>query len=116
MNGKLPRKETVMQTRTKNSYIILTMIFRQEEDMWTGVCEELGTAADGDTFDEVSEALKEMVTIHLNTLEDVGECKRFLKDHNVKIRHTPPKESTKYPIPNDPNQYITRQLIPLGVC
>lgn len=105
-----------MQKNSKESYIILTMIFRQEEGIWTGVCKELGTAADGVTFDEVTEALKEMVSIHLNTLEDVGECKRFLKEHGVKIYHKAPQKPTNISIPNDSKQFINRQLIPLGTC
>lgn len=105
-----------MQTSSEKNYIILTMIFRQEKDIWTGVCKELGTATDGDTFDEVADALREMVSIHLNTLEDVGECKRFLKEHGVPVHHKPPQESTKISIQNDPKQFINRQLIPIGNC
>ncbi|MFC1538740.1 hypothetical protein ACFL6H_04890 [Candidatus Latescibacterota bacterium] len=105
-----------MQTNSEKSYIILTMIFRQEKDLWTGVCKELGTAADGDTFDEVAEALREMVSIHLNTLEDVGECKRFLKEHGIRIYHKAPQKFNNISIPNDSKQYINRQLIPIGIC
>lgn len=50
-----------------------TMVFRKEGDLWTGVCKELGTAADGKTFDEVTEVLREMVLLHIETLIDVGE-------------------------------------------
>ena len=56
------------------NFIELTMEYRKVGDSWTGVCRELGTAADGETFEEVTEVLREMVFIHLSTLEDVGEC------------------------------------------
>ena len=104
-----------MPGRSTTGFVVLTMEFRKEGDIWTGVCKELGTAADGAIFDEVSEVLNEMVLLHLNTLEDVGECKRFLKEHGVTIhRNEPP--STRITIPNDPNRYISSRLIPLGSC
>lgn len=104
-------------TSGQRKYIELTMEFRKEGNIWTGVCRELGTAADGDTFEEVTEALREMVFIHLNTLEDVGECDRFLKEHGVEIYHKEPRRTvTHIRAGNDPNQYYSHQLIPIGAC
>ncbi len=97
-------------------FIELTMEFRKEGDLWTGVCVELGTAADGDTFDEVTEVLREMVSIHLGTLEDVGECERFLKEHGVAIHNKEPHHPVHFHVNYDQNQYFNRQLIPIGAC
>ena len=105
-----------MPHRAIKGYIELTMEFHKEDDVWTGVCKELGTAADGDSFDEVTEALREMVFIHLNTLEDVGECERFLKEHGVKIYSKEPRHKSRIPMTNDPNHFVNRQLIPVGAC
>lgn len=105
-----------MTHHSKKRYIELTMEFRKEGNLWTGVCKELGTATDGETFEEVTESLKAMVFLHLNTLEDVGECERFLKEHGVEIHyneHVPPRN---IPMTYNPNQYFNRQLIPLGSC
>lgn len=66
-------------------YIVLTMIFEKEGDVWTGHCKELGTASFGDTIEEAEEILRDLIALHLNTLEDVGECDRFLKEHNVPV-------------------------------
>ena len=105
-----------MPSRSTSGFIVLTMEFCKEDDIWTGVCKELGTAADGATFDEVSEILNEMVRLHLNTLEDVGECKKFLKEHGVTIHRKEPQPSTRINITHDPNRYINRRSIPLGSC
>ena len=106
----------IKATPVFRKFIELTMEFRKEGNLWTGVCRELGTAADGETFDEVTEVLREMVFIHLNTLEDVGECERFLKEHGVEIHHKEPHRPTNIPATYDPNQYFSRQLIPIGAC
>ncbi len=60
-------------------YILLTVIFKREQDVWTAECKELSTSTFGDTFDEAEVAIKEAISLHLNTLEDVGECSRFLQ-------------------------------------
>lgn len=103
-------------TDRKQGYIALTMEFRKEEDGWTGICKELGTAADGDTFEEAIRNLNEMVLLHLNTLEDVGECKRFLADHGIPILKEQCLEPTQVEISPDPDQFINRQMIPLESC
>ncbi len=100
----------------EKKFIELTMEFCKEGNLWTGVCRELGTAVDGKTFDEVTEALQEMVFIHLNTLEDVGECERFLREHGIKIYIEEPLHPTYIPTTYDPNHFFNRQLIPIGTC
>ncbi len=107
-----PKKAALLSKK----FIVLTMEYRKEGDLWTGVCIELGTAADGKTFDEVTEVLREMVFIHLNTLEDVGECEQFLREQGVVIRHKEPRRPTPIPATYDPNHFFNRQLIPLGNC
>lgn len=105
-----------MPREVHQRYIALTMEFRKEGDVWTGMCTELGTAADGDTFEEAVAALEEMVTLHLNTLEDVDECERFLKEHGVRIHNTKPRTPGRISVTNDPTRYVNRQYIPIGFC
>lgn len=88
-----------MLKRNPTAFIELTLIFKQEENLWTAECEELGTAAFGDTFEEAHEALEDLVTLHLNTLEDVGECDRFMKEQGIKIHRTYPKRTSLLDIP-----------------
>lgn len=73
-------------------YVVLTFRFNKEDNRWLGHCEELGTATFGRSIPEVDKKLKEAVLIHLNTLEDVGECERFFKEHNIVFHETRPKK------------------------
>jgi predicted RNase H-like HicB family nuclease len=74
----------------RRGYIVLTYEFYQEDDQWVGTCRELGTSVCADTREEAMEDLQEAVGVHLNTLEDVGERKRFFRDHKIKYYHTRP--------------------------
>ena len=69
----------------KLGYIRVTLKFIKEERRWTAYCVELGTATFGKSIQEANERIKEAVLLHLNTLEDVGECERFLKECGVKF-------------------------------
>ena len=90
-------------------YIILTTIIRQEENVWTAVCEELGTSTFGNTFEEAIENLHEAVELHLNTLEDVKECKRFLKENSIKIyRRRPKRVKTEFFV--EPGSFLRRNI------
>lgn len=64
----------------KNCYIKLTMQFHKEDDQWVGECSELGTSTFGDTLDQVESELTELIELHLNTLEEMGERDKFLRE------------------------------------
>jgi len=74
-----------------NGYIVLTYEFGREGRRWTAHCKELGTATFGRSLLEAQRRLREVVELHLNTLEDVGERKRFFREHNIKYHETKPK-------------------------
>jgi len=76
----------------KLGYIRVTLEFIKEGRRWTAYCVELGTATFGKSIQEANERIKEAVLLHLNTLEDVGECERFLKECGVKFYQHKPKE------------------------
>jgi len=76
------------------AFIEITIIFQPEGDKWTAECRELGTAAFGDTFDEAKEAIEDLIRLHLNTLEELGECNRFLSENGVKIHRAAPKRAS----------------------
>ncbi len=73
---------TVMGIR-KSGYIVVTFKFRREGKKWTAFCEELGTSTFGRSILEAHKKLKEAVSLHLGTLEEVGERERFFKEHNL---------------------------------
>ena len=72
------------------SYIILTFKFRREGKRWTAYCEELGTATFGRSLSDAEKKLEEAVSLHLDTLEDVGERERFLTENNITVHPTRP--------------------------
>jgi len=77
-------------------YIVVTLKFRKEGRRWTAICEELGTATFGRSIQEASERIKEAVLLHLNTLEEVGERERFLRENGIKFyRHKPKSDEIK---------------------
>lgn len=85
-------------------YIVLTAIFEKEEDgRWTAHCEELGTATFATTIEEAQDRLKEMIELHLNTLEDIGERDRFFKENGIEIRTVRPPKSISIDIPINPH-------------
>lgn len=94
-------------------YIVLTFIFRQEEDVWTGECKELGTATFGESFEEVQQHLAEAVELHLNTLEDVGERERLLREKGIKVRAKKPNKMHISDMPFDPHVFIGQNIHPV---
>jgi predicted RNase H-like HicB family nuclease len=71
-------------------YVILTLEFHKEGKKWEAYCKELGTATFGYTLTDAEEKIKEAVSLHLSTLEDVGEREKFFKKHNIKYHSNKP--------------------------
>lgn len=86
----------------EHQYILLTVTFTEEEDKtWLAKCEELGTSTYGDNFEEVKNEIDELICLHLNSLEKLGERERFFKENNIKLYTTeyiPEKIKTKTPV------------------
>jgi predicted RNase H-like HicB family nuclease len=96
----------------KNSigYIILTVIFKPEEGVWTAECKELGTATFGDTLEEARLNLKEAIELHLNTLEKVGERESFFAENGVQIYTDQPSFMSFPELPFDPNILVSKNI------
>ena len=73
-------------------YVVLTLEYRKAGNRWTAQCRELGTATFGRTLRSAEEKIHEAMLLHLNTLEDVGERERFLKEHNIQFHRTKPRK------------------------
>ncbi len=67
--------------------VVLTLRFERADGEWLGTCIELSTSTSAGTLEEAQEALHDLVTLHLNTLEDLGERNRFLAEHDIKVHH-----------------------------
>jgi predicted RNase H-like HicB family nuclease len=85
-------------------YVVLTLKFKKVNRRWTAYCEELGTATFGRSLPEADKKLKEAVLLHLNTLEEVGESRRFFEENNIKYYHNKPKDDITISLP--PNREV----------
>ena len=95
-------------------YIIVTIRFEREGDQWAAECEQLGTVACGDTLDEAQQAIADMISLHLNALEDVGQGEAFLKKHNVKFHAKKPSSQEVTNIPVRAGQLVERYVSPVA--
>lgn len=96
-------------------YVVLTFKFHKEGRRWTAYCGELGTATFGRSLSEAQERIEEAVLLHLNTLEDVGERKRFFKENGLTIlTHKPKVKEIKVTAPIDRQTFVHPhiQLVP----
>ena len=75
----------------KQSYIIVTVEFLQEDGQWVGRCLDLGTSTCADTLDEAHKAMREALELHLNALEETGERARFFREHGIRTYSSPPE-------------------------
>ncbi len=66
-------------------FVVLTCTFQREGQSVTAKCQELGTTAFGRNLNQAEKRLREAILLHLNTLEDVGERARFLREHKIKM-------------------------------
>lgn len=76
-------------------YIQVTLTFTKDKKtkQWLGLCEELGTANFGDNIEEVAKELTELIKLHIDTLEKVGELDNFFRKNNVVyFKSEPPKK------------------------
>lgn len=66
-------------------FVILTHVFRRiGKNRWIARCVELGTSTHGRTLPQVRDEIVEMVTLHLSTLEEVGERERVFRENGIK--------------------------------
>ncbi len=66
-------------------YIIVTFVVQPEGEYYVSKCLELGTASFGHDQTEALEKLADATEVYLNTLGDLGECDRVLREKEVRI-------------------------------
>ncbi len=66
-----------------DGYIALTCQYRREGRIWVATCLELGTSTFARTLPAAEKNLAEAITLHLDTLDEVGERERFFKEHHI---------------------------------
>ena len=98
-----------------DGFVILTLAFRQDGRRWTGECLELGTATYGRTLKQTRDELNELVMLHLNALEDVGERERFFEQHGIRFYRdatAPGEPNARVPI-DDEDAFFQARRVPL---
>lgn len=93
-----------------DGYVVLTLKFQKSGRRWTAYCEELGTTAFGRSLSEADKRIKEAVLLHLNTLEDVGERKRFFKENHIKFHQTKPKDDITICLPPKSEVFVESHI------
>jgi len=98
-----------------HGFVILTLSFRQDGRRWTGECLELGTATYARTLKQTRDELLDLVTLHLNALDDVGERDRFFCEHGIRFYtdDTFPSEMTSQ-VPLDGDVFFQAHRVPVG--
>ncbi|MDE0270437.1 MAG: hypothetical protein OXI70_02915 [Chloroflexota bacterium] len=96
------------------AYVAMTFEFQREGDQWLGQCLELGTATFGDTVDEVADELADLVQLHLNSLEDVGERERFFERQEIPVFLDRTPQKVTRPLPINAGSVFT-QVRPIAV-
>ena len=60
-----------------------TLEVKVDEGQYIAKCVELGTASCGDSKEEALDNLREAIDLHLETLDSVGELKRYLRRRGI---------------------------------
>lgn len=95
--------------------IVNLRFYRDKNNKWIGECLELGTTSFGDTIEEAKESLIDLIELHLNTLEELGEKKRFFKKHNIKTFKEKPKSIRQIRVPYIENTLIGQFQVPVTI-
>lgn len=95
-------------------YIIAKVEFKQQEGKWLGRCPDLGTSTYADSLQEARDALREMILLQLNALEQAGERARFFRKHHIRLyRQKPTRRSLSVDLPIDDNLLTQTTLVPV---
>ena len=70
-------------------YIQISVIVTREGEYYLSKCPELGTASLGATEQEAIDNALDAALVYLNTLEDLGECDRALREKGIIVREGP---------------------------
>ena len=65
--------------------IELFLDYKMDDGEWTGVCEQLGIAADAATLDEAKEVLKDLVLLQLSGVQELTNIYDYLEENEVVI-------------------------------
>ena len=91
LKGMFEKETGESETR----YVVLTFLFEPEDDGWFGKCVELGTATWAESLAQLEEELRDLVGLHLVTLEETGRLGQVFDKWRVKLHADMPTETSK---------------------
>ena len=83
-------------------YIIVTYLVKDEDGQYAASCPELGTASCGDTIEEALHNIKDAVSLHIETLKELGALDGFLAERGIKpLLRYPRRKEQSVCVPRD---------------
>jgi len=99
----------------RKAFVILTLAFHREGKNWIGTCVELSTSTYGRGLDRVHQELLELIQLHLDTLEDIGERERFFQEHGITIYTDHVPDTVRSDVHVDSDQFIEARSVEVPV-
>ncbi|SRR6266699_5533091 len=92
-----------MVSEAVKGFVILTLEFHKDDRYWVGVCRELGVAADGRSLEKLRAHLTDLVRLHLNGLEAIGERERVFQQRGIRfyVNELPNEIEATLPVSDD---------------
>jgi len=91
----------------RKCYIIVTHVIAKENRIFVAHCPELGIASQGITIGRANRNLKEAVSLYMEGLKESGVILDVLKEKNIKLLRSLPKEKEEITIFTELNQFAT---------
>lgn len=73
-------------------YITVTFRIHEEDGQYVGRCVELGVSSCAKSLDKALKRAQEATILYLNTLEEVGERERVIREAGIRINQEPSHE------------------------
>ena len=70
--------------RGPSNLVLLTLELTQEDDVWVGTCNELGTSAYADSLEELRGEIADALALQLNEATRLGFLDEYIKERNVR--------------------------------
>ena len=86
---------------SETRFVVLTFCFEPEDSGWFGKCIELGTATWAESLVALEGELRDLVDLHLVTLEETGRLGQVFEEWGVKL-HVNMPTATSINLPVDP--------------
>lgn len=91
-------------------YIVVTYLVKPEDGQYASFCPELGTASCGATIEEALEGIKDAVSLHIETMRDLGTLDGFLAKRGVEVLTRRPRRKEQ-PVQAPTDALVMAQVV-----